>query len=298
MRARCLIPAAGLGTRLRPVTRSVPKELLPVGTRPMLQWCLTEALVAGFDEIAVVVSEAKTALEAYVERGVWREGLLPELRERAREAIVSTVRQDAPTGVAGAVLAAAHWLEAGAFAVFLPDNVRIAGPAPLTAAHVADAEARGIVLAACHRVGPETRHYFGDVSRVELDDLAPAGSDARVVDLQERGGRGPFRAPPEGAWRLLPRYTVTAPWVEEARRVAGAAALTGAEADDVTVHRRLVERRLLRALPWGGTVVDAGNPAGYLWAAHLLHEAGSRDRDALDRGPGHDTLVSIDLGKA
>jgi hypothetical protein len=163
---------------------------------------------------------------------------------------------------------------------------------------VTDAGARGIVLAACHRVGPETRHYFGDVSRVELDELAPAGAGARVVELQERGGRGPFRAPPEGAWRLLPRYTVTAPWVEEARRVAGEAALTGAEADDVTVHRRLVERKLLRALPWGGTVVDAGTPAGYLWAAHLLHEAGSRERDALDRGPAPDALVSIDLEKA
>ena len=298
MTARCLIPAAGLGTRLRPVTRSVPKELLPVGTRPMLQWCLTEAFEAGFDEIAVVVSDAKPTLAAYVEEGIWRDGLLPQLRDRAREAIVSTVRQDAPTGVVGAVLAASSWLEEGAFGVFLPDNVRIAGPPPLTAAHVADAGARGVVLSACHRVGPETRHFFGDVGRVELDDLAPAGAGSRVVELQERGGRGPFRAPPEGGWRLLPRYTVTAPWVEEARRVAGEAALTGAEADDVTVHRRLVERKLLRALPWSGTVVDVGNPAGYLWAAHLLHEAGSRERDALDQGPGTDALVSIDLGKS
>jgi hypothetical protein len=94
----------------------------------------------------------------------------------------------------------------------------------------------------------------------------------------------------------MPRYTVTAPWLEEARRVAGEAALTGREADDVQVHRRLVERKLLRAVPWTGTVVDAGNPAGYLWAAHLLHEAGSRERDALDRGAGAEDLVSIDLG--
>jgi hypothetical protein len=96
----------------------------------------------------------------------------------------------------------------------------------------------------------------------------------------------------------MPRYTVTAPWVEEARRVAAEAAWTGAEADDVTVHRRLVERKLLSALPWKGTLVDAGSPAGYLWAAHLLHEAGSRERDALDEGPGDASLVSIDLGKA
>lgn len=297
MSARCLIPAAGVGTRLRPVTRSVPKELLPIGTRPMLQWCLTEALEGGFDDIGIVVSGAKPALEAYVREGGWREGLLPSLDEKARAARITAIRQDAPTGVVGAVLAAGTWAEDGAFAVFLPDNVRIAGPPPLTAALLAEAERQEVVLAACHRVGPESRHYFSDIGRVELDDLAPAGRGARVLELQERGGAGPFRAAPEGSWRLLPRYTVTAAWVEEGRRVAAQAALSGIESDDVLVHRRLAERGLLRAVPWQGTIADAGHPAGFLWAAHLLHEAGSRERDALDRGTNPaDDLVSIDLG--
>lgn len=284
MKARCLIPAAGLGTRLRPVTRILPKELLPIGTRPMLQWCLTEALEGGFEEIGVVVSDAKSAVESYVREGWWRDGLLPGLAEKAHAATVTTFRQESPTGVVGAVLAADSWLEEGPVAVFLPDNVRIEGPPAMTSTLLVEAERRGIVVATCHRVGPESRHFYADVSRVELDDLAPAGAGSRVLELQERGGPGPFRAPPEGGWRLLPRYTVTAPWLEEARRVAAEAALTGREADDVLVHRRLVERKLLQAVPWRGTIVDAGNPTGYLWAAHLLHEAGSRERDALDRG--------------
>jgi hypothetical protein len=167
----------------------------------------------------------------------------------------------------------------------------------MTAAIVDEAGRRGVVLAACHRVGPETRHYFSDVGRVELDELAPAGADSRVRDLQERGGSGPFRAAPEGSWRLLPRYTVTDAWLEEGRRVAAEAALAGVESDDVLVHRRLAASGLLRAIPWQGTIADAGHPAGYLWAAHLLHEAGARERDALDRGTGAaGDLVSIDLG--
>lgn len=296
MSARCLIPAAGLGTRLRPVTRSVPKELLPVGTRPMLQWCLTEALEGGFDEIGIVISDAKPALEAYVREQRWRDGLLPALVDAARVARILVFRQEPPTGVVGAVLAAEAWTEEGPFAVFLPDNVRIAGPPPMTAEMVAEAGRRGVTLAACHRVGPETRHYFSDVGRVELDELAPAGASSRVRGLQERGDFGSFRAAPEGSWRLLPRYAVTAPWVEEGRRVAGEAAIAGVESDDVVVHRRLVERGLLRAIPWQGTIVDAGHPAGYLWAAHLLHEAGAGQRDALDRGSTADErLVSIDL---
>ncbi len=298
MSGRCLIPAAGRGMRLRPVTRAVPKELLPIGTRPMLQWCLTEALEGGFDEIGIVVSAGKPALEAYVREAQWREGLLPGLLDAARAARVTVFRQDSPGGVVGAVLASGAWTEEAPFAVLLPDNVRIAGPPPMTAAIVAEAARRSVVLTACHRVGPETRHYFSDVGRVELDDLAPAGAGSRVRDLQERGGPGPFRAAPEGSWRLLPRYAVTPAWIEEGRRVAAEAAFAGVESDDVLVHRRLVERGLLRAIPWQGTVVDAGHPAGYLWAAHLLHEAGARDRDALDRGPAtpDDDLVSIDLG--
>jgi UTP-glucose-1-phosphate uridylyltransferase len=295
VRARCVIPAAGLGARLRPVTRFVPKELLPIGTRPMIQWCLTEAIEGGFEEIGVVLPPSKPALEAYLVEGGWRDGLLPHLEEKAGSVLVTTFRQETPTGVVGAVLAADEWIDEGAVAVLLPDNVRIAGSPPMTAAHLADADRRGVVMAACHRVGPESRHFFADVGRIELDELAPAGAGSKVLELQERGGRGPFRAPAEGGWRLLPRYTATAAWIEEARREAREAALTGREADDVSVHRRLVERKLLRALPWRGTVVDAGNPAGYLWAAHLLYEAGSRERDALDQGPAG-SLVSIDLG--
>ena len=295
MTARCLIPAAGLGTRLRPVTRSVPKELLPIGTRPMLQWCLTEALEGGFDEIGIVVSAAKPMLEAYVREERWKDGLLPALEDAARAARVVVFPQDTATGVVGAVLAAGAWTEEGPFAVLLPDNVRIAGPPPMTAAIVAEAGRQGITLVACHRVGPETRHFFSDVGRVELDELAPAGSGSRVRDLQERG-TGHFRAAPEGSWRLLPRYAVTGVWLEEGRRVAAEAALAGIESDDVLVHRRLATRGLLRAIPWQGTIVDAGQPSGYLWAAHLLHEAGARERDALDRGAGaSDDLVSIDL---
>jgi UTP--glucose-1-phosphate uridylyltransferase len=295
MKARCLIPAAGHGTRMRPVSSVIPKELLPVGTRPVLQWCLTEALEGGFEEIGVVVSDAKPLLEAYVREGLWREGLLPDLEESARAARVMTFRQEPPTGVVGAVLCADAWIEEGPLAVLLPDNVRIAGPPPLTATMLADAARQGVVLAACHRVGPETRHYFADAGRVELDELSPAGAGWRVLDLQEKSRVGFFRAPPEGGWRLMPRYTITTPWVAEARRVAAEAALSGTEADDVEVHRRLAARGLLRAIPWRGTIVDAGNPAGYLWAAHLLHESGSRERDALDVDPTGG-LVSIDLG--
>lgn len=282
--ARCLIPAAGLGTRMRPATRALPKELLSIGTRPMIQWCLTEALEGGFDEIGVVTSSDKPILEAYVEGNRWREGIHPKVAGRAAGMELVVFHQASPMGVVDTILSAEPWIEAVApFAVFLPDNVRIAGPPLLTAEHVAYAAERSVAVGACHRVGPETRHYFGDVGRIEIDERTPADAFPRVTALQERG-EGTFRAMPEGSWRLAPRYVVTHGWLEAAREELGRASLEGDAADDVAAHRAMIERGAMRAVPWDGTLVDAGNPLGYLYANHLLHEAAARERDARDEG--------------
>ncbi|MGH7564630.1 MAG: sugar phosphate nucleotidyltransferase [Gemmatimonadota bacterium] len=271
MSGRCLIPAAGRGTRLRPITRTVPKELLPIGTRPMIQWTITEALEGGFDELGFVTREAKPLLTSYLTVGGWREGLRPELAAAAESAEIRIFRQQEPRGVVDAVLTASDWLRSGPpVAVLLPDNVRLAGPVPLPASLLDRARAGSV--AACHRIGPELERYFGDVGRAVLEDLVPAGRIPRVVALQPRGD-GSFGAPPEGAWRLLPRYVVTGEWLDEARRVTRDARARDREADDVEVHRRLVERGALAAMPWEGTIVDAGHPAGYLYAQHVLHEA-------------------------
>ena len=63
---KVIIPAAGLGTRLLPITRVVPKELLPVGTKPAIQWVLEEAVASGLHEIVIVISSDKELLRTYL----------------------------------------------------------------------------------------------------------------------------------------------------------------------------------------------------------------------------------------
>ena len=288
---------------MRPVTSVVPKPLLPVGTRPLLQWCIAEALEGGFGQIGIVIpTPPPAALETYLGEDRWREGLPDSLESAAGRARLTIFHQPRPLGVVDAVLSAAEWLddEAAAFAVFLPDNVRIAGLAgatpPITVAHLHEAASRDIPVVACHRIGPEARHAFANLGRAVLEELVPAGALPLVESLQERGP-GVFRAPPEGAWRLMPRYTVTPAWLREARVVARRASLTGGEADDAEVHRRLIAARKLAAAPWTGTLVDAGHPAGYLYAHHLLYEAGERAREQADgnQAPPGD-LLQIEMG--
>lgn len=292
---RCLVPAAGRGTRMRPVTSTVPKELLPVGARPLLQWCVTEALEGGFDEIGVVVRDAKRSLVEYLEEGRWREGLLPGLGPAAERARIVLFRQERPEGVVDAIFSAAGWVEeVRPFAVLLPDNVRIAGPPPISSEHLEEAASEGGGLVACHKIGPETAPYYGDVGRAELETLVPAGGRPAVTGLQRRGEGAAFRAPPEGAWRLMPRYVVTADWIEVARRVAERTA-DDDEVDDVAVHRRLAAEGGLRAVPWSGTMVDAGRPVGYQYAHHLLHQAEARRREAEEEAAGGERPIRIDL---
>ena len=290
-----MILAGGRGSRLRPVSTTIPKELLPVGTRPLFQWCLTEVLEGGFDDVGVVLSDEKPLLETYLREGRWREGILPAIRAAADELEITVFRQSHPHGVVDAILSADAWLdEDNVFAVFLPDNVRIGGGPTLTAGHMQRAAEDGRPVVVCHRVGSEAGHFFGNVGRTELDELVPAGVQPRVAALQERGA-GFFRAPAEGAWRLAPRYVVTAAWLSIARSVVEDSAAAGIEADDVEVHRRLAAMRMLDAAPWTGTLVDAGHPGGYLYAQHLLHEAGEREREAPEADDLPGSVVHIQI---
>ena len=65
---RAVIPAAGLGTRFLPMTRSMPKEMLPVGRKPVIQYVIEEAVAAGITELLIVTGRGKRALEDYFDR--------------------------------------------------------------------------------------------------------------------------------------------------------------------------------------------------------------------------------------
>jgi UTP--glucose-1-phosphate uridylyltransferase len=110
MRARtAVIPAAGMGTRFRPVTHVVPKELLPIVDTPALQFVVDEAVGAGIEHLVVVTSHRKPAIEQYC-------ALLDEVR-------VTIAYQDEPKGLGHAVHCAAEAVGDEPFAVLLPDEI-------------------------------------------------------------------------------------------------------------------------------------------------------------------------------
>lgn len=129
---KAVLPVAGFGTRFLPVTKAVPKEMLPILDRPCVEYVVAEAVEAGISEIVFVTARGKTALEEYFDRAPALEAtleatgkseLLKEVRRVARLATVVSVRQQEQRGLGHAVLTAAPVVGDEDFAVMLPDDI-------------------------------------------------------------------------------------------------------------------------------------------------------------------------------
>ena len=137
MRIRtAVIVAAGLGTRFLPVSKSVPKEMLPIIDQPVIHYCVTQAIEAGIGKIILVTSEGKIALEEYFDVNPKREAFLKinnhsklnELKYISEKASFTFVRQTAPLGLGHAVLTAKNEVGNESFITYLPDEILIGAP--------------------------------------------------------------------------------------------------------------------------------------------------------------------------
>ena len=129
---KAVIPAAGLGTRFLPVTKSLPKELLPILDKPMLQYVVEEASQAGIEQIILVVSPGKESIAGYFQPDPSLESHLlasgaPDLASKVNYASnlaqVSAVIQERPLGLGHAVLMAKDAVGNEPFVVILPDDI-------------------------------------------------------------------------------------------------------------------------------------------------------------------------------
>lgn len=129
---KVIIPVAGLGTRLLPISKAIPKEMVPVVDRPIIQHVVEEALAAGLNEIILVTRSGKSAVEDHFVPHAELEQMLEEKGKQALldtlnaiappELKITSVRQDKALGLGHAVYSAAHLIaEDEAFAVILPD---------------------------------------------------------------------------------------------------------------------------------------------------------------------------------
>ena len=137
---KAIIPAAGFGTRFLPVTRTIPKVMLPVLNEPAIQFSVREAADAGIEHIVFVISRGQEATNDYfqpvplLERALEERGnadLLKEMRDISSMMQTTFVYQDEPLGLGHAVLMAKDEIGDEPFAVFLPDDIIWADSPPI-----------------------------------------------------------------------------------------------------------------------------------------------------------------------
>ena len=167
---KAVFPVAGIGTRFLPATKAVPKEMLPVVDKPVIQYGVEEAREAGIEQFIFVTGRGKHVIEDHFDHAYELESLLTA-REKTKElnslleslpdtGAVSFTRQQKPLGLGHAVLCAQHLVGNEHFAVVLPDDLMVGKPGALK--QMVDAYHEiggGVIVAAEEKPREETQRY-------------------------------------------------------------------------------------------------------------------------------------------
>ena len=179
---KAVIPAAGLGTRLLPATKVLPKELLPVVDRPASQYALEEASASGITHVIFVISRSKQDIRRYFTPDAHRladrdkAGLLSGLNALLERVTVSCVYQDEPRGLGHAVLCAREAVGDEPFIVILPDDLGQADP-PLSAQLLRVYERTGTGVLALEQIPRQHIHRYGVIAGQQTAPRTYAISD-------------------------------------------------------------------------------------------------------------------------
>lgn len=274
---KAVIPAAGLGTRFLPITKSVPKELLPILDRPMLQYVVEEAAEAGVEEVIIVSARGKESIAAYfqprpeLEKRLVETGatdLLESVRHASSLADVFFVIQEEPLGLGHAVLTAREAVGDEPFVVILPDDIIDHRPGVISQM-LAIAPQDDSAVIAVEQVPWEVIHNYGVVDAEALENRTHS-----VRGLVEKPARedAPSNLSIVGRYILPPEIFNCLEQTPPGAR--GEVQLT----DGIQM---LLEERAVYAYEFLGARYDGGTPLGLLRAS-LEFGLGREDtRDAV-----------------
>jgi UTP--glucose-1-phosphate uridylyltransferase len=258
-----IFPVAGLGTRFLPATKALPKEMLPVVDKPLVQYAVEEAYAAGVREMVFVTSRHKRAIEDHFDRTFELEDALEKAGKDALLAAVRAVkpddmecifvRQPLPLGLGHAVLCGRAIVGDHPFAVVLPDDLMIGTP-PVLAQMVDQFAARQASIVAVQEVPSEHTRRYGIVAGKAVGD--------RLVDVEKIVEKpapeaAPSRLGVAGRYVLTPR--VFAEIATQERGVGGEIQLTDGIAG-------LLRREKVFAYRYEGKRYDCGSKEGFLQA--------------------------------
>jgi len=274
---KAVIPAAGLGTRFLPITKSVPKELLPILDRPMLQYVIEEAAEAGIEEVIIVTSRGKESIASYFQPVPSLEkhlaasdsmNLLAKVKHATNLAQVSFVIQEQPLGLGHAVLTAKEAVGAEPFVVILPDDIIAHTPGALRQM-LAVSDQFDAAVVAVEPTPWEMVHNYGVVDATQESDRVH-----RIHRLVEK----PTREEAPSNLTIVGLYILPAEVFECLERTPRGAKNEIQLTDGMAL---LMETHQVYAYEFLGTRYDGGTPLGLLRASLEFGLAQEETREAV-----------------
>jgi len=259
---KAVITAAGWGTRFLPITRSQPKEMLPLVDKPLIQYCVEEAVSSGIEQIILITALGKRAIEDYFDRSFELEyvleqkgetKLLQEMRELSSLVDICYIRQKEQLGLGHAILTAKGIISEEPFAVLLPDDI-IDSEVPVLKQMIEVYEQYETNVVAVEPVSSEQTIKYGIIEPKRI-----SGHIYQVLSLAEKPE--PAEAPSNlgvvGRYILMPQIfdalEVTPPGKNQEIQLTDALQL-------------LLKQQPIYACEFDGVRYDAGTPLGWLKA--------------------------------
>jgi len=259
---KAVIPAAGLGTRMLPATKTVPKEMLPIVDKPAIQYIIEEAVASGIEDILIVTNRAKSAVDDYfdyvpeLEDVLSRSGKSVErdaVRRTADIANVFYVRQKETKGLGHAVWRAKRFVGAEPFAVLLGDDIMM-GEKPVTKQLIDAAEKYHAAALGVQRVTPEAISSYSSVQISQLENRV-----YKVTDMNEKPRAGEAFSD----FAILGRYVLTRRIFEMLENTSPG---YGGEIQLTDGLRALCREAPMVAVDFEARRYDTGNLPGFLEA--------------------------------
>ncbi len=260
---KAVFPVAGMGTRFLPATKAVPKEMLPVVDKPVIQYAVEEAKAAGIEQFIFVTGRGKHIIEDHFDHAYELEALLSS-REKTDElrsllealppsGSVSFTRQQNPLGLGHAVWCARHFVGDEPFAVLLPDELLVDQPGCLARMMGAYRKVGGCVIAVREVPLEETKRYG------VIDPVSEANGIIEVRGIVEKPlpAEAPSRLSVIGRYILQPEV-----FTELERHERGA----GDEIQLTDALAQLIGRMPFHGFRYGGQRYDCGDKVGFLHA--------------------------------
>lgn len=257
---KAIIPAAGLGTRFLPATKAMPKEMLPILTKPTIQYIVEEAVASGIEQIIIVSGRSKRAIEDHFDHAPELENilrqkgkldLLKEVDASTTMAEIHYIRQKEPKGLGHAIWSARHFIGDEPFAVLLGDDI-IVSEEPGLKQLMDQYEELDASVVGVRQVPTEDTHRYGII-----DPLNQTGRRYQVRQFVEKPVQG--TAPSNMA--IIGRYILTPAIFEYlATQEAGA----GGEIQLTDAIERLNGQEDVYGYELEGKRFDVGEKMGYV----------------------------------